>query len=124
MEAFKSCQSRRLHCGGFFLLALLFDFAVNLIAENHPFWAWKNGTPAMQKKAIPTIIGQIGTGDELAVVVNKLGPGSLDWPEKYEPFTKRLVTEGEVSFGIRSQANIGILISIRDGKVERIRSYR
>lgn len=121
VEAMKLLNIAALTVAGIILASVTWTVGSGFVATKYPFWAWNNGTASMQEKAIPGIVSQIRPGEDIARVIERLGPGSA---QGQSATSDRLGYEGQLSFGVRSDANTGIIVKYRDGKVEMLERYR
>jgi len=123
MTAMKLLKAAAFLVAGILLLSFIWSIGSSFIATRYPFWAWSNGSAGMQEQAIPEIVSQIRLGENVARVIERLGAGSANG-QNNGAFTARLGYGGQLNFGIRSEANIGIIVTYRNGQVEKIESYR
>lgn len=108
---------------GVLILSICWSFGTHTIAKHAPSWAWTHGNSEMQKIAMKELIMEIKTGKEIKDVVNLLGPGSRDWPSKYTHVGREDDNHGMIAFGVRSESNIGIIVTYSDGKVIKVEIY-
>jgi len=95
------------------------DFAKRY-AKDHPEWAWRHGSPEMQRSAAQVLQRQILPGTDIESVVDLLGPGADQWPEKFE---RSFEGESVVGFNVRARYNNGLDIHYLDGKVVSVSYY-